>query len=277
MTFTTHNRGASLLLALFAISVPALAGGLDAPGAPAAGTGKTATAGDSNLVSGNIKSGVSGSSNVVDTTEAAAAATAANISIGKKAHVNGTLVTGTLVAVNACTNGWSGANCATMSKPFTGGAVPTYSSWPWKCVSDSTTGLVWEVKTTDGGLHDKNNTYTWYDSTFTADPGTQNGGTCNGSGCDTEKFVAAVNAEQLCGYTNWRMPSLSELQGLAATGSNPTIDTAYFPNTKASAFWSGTSHATDPSFVWFVNFNDGYPDASGKTGADYVRLVRSGP
>ena len=243
--------------------------------------GKTATAVDSNLQPGNIKNGVSifgvsGTANVADTTVATDAATAADIRFGKKAYINGVLVTGTLF-VAACPSGWSGANCDTISKPFTAGAVPTYASTPWKCVSDSTTGLVWEVKTTDGGLHDWNHTYTWYDSTYTADPGTANGGTCNGSDCDTENLVAAVNAEQLCGHTNWRMPSFSELQGLVVARRTPSIDTAYFPNTVDWVYWSGSSYH-DPVFAWIVDFYNGSTFANNKNGSGYfVRLVRSGP
>lgn len=57
------------------------------------------TLSDANLVSGNIKSGatifgVSGSSSVVDTTISSDAAGASTIISGKKAYVNGSLVTG---------------------------------------------------------------------------------------------------------------------------------------------------------------------------------------
>lgn len=57
------------------------------------------TCSDANLVSGNIKSGVTifgvtGSSNVVDTTIASGAAAAAQIMSGYKAYVNGSLVQG---------------------------------------------------------------------------------------------------------------------------------------------------------------------------------------
>lgn len=238
--------------------------------------GAGSVAGDANLVSGNIRSGasifgVNGSATVVDTAEAAAAATAADIRLGKKAYVNGVLVTGTY-----CPNGWSGTSCDIIAKPSPSG-TPNYASTQWKCVYDTATGLTWEGKTVDGGLHDKNNTYTWYDSTDAANPGTANGGRCNGSGCDTEKFVAAVNAEQLCSYTNWRMPSKSELEGLVASGSSPTIDTAYFPNTVANQFWSGSSFAPDPFYAWNVYFGDGRTSAVGKPFSGYVRLVRSGP
>lgn len=83
----------------------------------------------------------------------------------------------------------------------------------WSCVQDDFTGLMWEVKTNDGGLHDKDWTYTWYNSTGTNDggsAGTSGGGSCGGTvpgGCDTEHFVAAANSAGLCGYSDWRMPT----------------------------------------------------------------------
>ena len=57
------------------------------------------TCSDASLVSGNIKSGatifgVSGATNVVDTTISSDAAAASSIISGKKAYVNGSLVTG---------------------------------------------------------------------------------------------------------------------------------------------------------------------------------------
>jgi len=62
-------------------------------------TAATKTCSDANLVTGNIKSGVtifgvSGSTNVVDTTIASGGAAAGNIVSGYKAYVNGSLVEG---------------------------------------------------------------------------------------------------------------------------------------------------------------------------------------
>ena len=59
----------------------------------------TKTCSDANLVSGNIKSGVtifgvSGATNVVDTTIASGGASAGSIVNGYKAYVNGALVEG---------------------------------------------------------------------------------------------------------------------------------------------------------------------------------------
>lgn len=65
--------------------------------------GSGTVAGEANLVTGNIKNGVtlfgvSGKTEVVDTTEATSPATAASLLSGKKAFVNGVAVTGTVPA-----------------------------------------------------------------------------------------------------------------------------------------------------------------------------------
>ncbi|CAK8712687.1 hypothetical protein GKODMF_04265 [Candidatus Electrothrix gigas] len=39
-----------------------------------------------------------------------------------------------------------------------------YATTPWACVKDNVTGLIWEVKTDDDGLHDKDDTFTWYNT-----------------------------------------------------------------------------------------------------------------
>ena len=58
-------------------------------------------------------------------------------------------------------------------------------------VRDNVTGLFWEVKTDDGSIHDKDNTYTWYDSNPATNGG--NAGTA-GEGTDTEDFIEALNS-----------------------------------------------------------------------------------
>ncbi|CAK0762745.1 exported hypothetical protein [Gammaproteobacteria bacterium] len=39
--------------------------------------------------------------------------------------------------------------------------IPKSGATPHPCVKDNVTGLTWEVKTADGGLHDQDKTYTW--------------------------------------------------------------------------------------------------------------------
>jgi hypothetical protein len=160
--------------------------------------------------------------------------------------------------------------------------TPSSGATPHPCVRDNVTGLVWEVKTADSGLRDQNWGYTWYDSnpaTNGGDAGTASGTTnCKTAGrCDTEKYVADVNATQLCGYTDWRMPTVKELVSIVDYSRvNSSIDPTYFPNTPASSFRSASAYASVSSSAWVVVFNFGYADAYGKRYGYQVRLVRAG-
>jgi len=110
-----------------------------------------------------------------------------------------------------------------------------YAGNPWSCVQDNISGLVWEVKKTGPGLHDIKNTYSWYDPNPESNggfAGKANGGTCAGSDCDTQSYVKAVNAEKLCGFDDWYLPSRFELGTIIDSGvffPGPTIPKAYSP------------------------------------------------
>jgi len=165
-----------------------------------------------------------------------------------------------------------------------------YGITQWFCVSDAVTGLTWEVKipAAGGGIHDANNTYTWFNSTGvndggnagTADPGT--GATCNSVGnCDTEKYVAEVNVATLCGNADWRLPTREELrsiQDLSVASPGPPIDTGYFPNTVARSvsYWSSSPSALNATLAYALSFDNGNDVASAKSFSSYVRLVRGG-
>ena len=160
--------------------------------------------------------------------------------------------------------------------------TPGYGFTLHSCVRDNVTGLVWEVKTADGGLRDQKWQYTWYDSVhnYGGKPGTDSGTTrCKTSGrCDTEKYVADVKATALCGFTDWRMPTVKELHGIAHLGrfSYPSIDPTYFPNTPSEHFWSGSPYASYSSLAWFVYFGVGGVGYGYRSGVSQVRLVRGG-
>ena len=164
-------------------------------------------------------------------------------------------------------------NAAGQPTPLASGANPH------PCVRDNTTGLVWEVKTDDGGLRDQKWTYSWYDSLhkYGGNPGAANGGNCKSADrCDTEKYIADVNAAALCGYSDWRMPTVKELEGIVHFGrSDPAIDPAYFPNTQSAGFWSGTPCAYNSDGAWYVYFGYGYANVDGRSDDDnFLRLVR---
>jgi hypothetical protein len=140
----------------------------------------------------------------------------------------------------------------------------------WACTRDDKTKLVWELKTNNGDLHDKRWTYSWYEPDAAKNggyAGAQNGGSCRGSDCDTSAYIKAVNAEKLCGKSDWRLPTNAELKGLVycadgeskgfdavkggyicTTASSPTIDSIYFPNTPSDWFWSSTTYVA-PAYV----------------------------
>ncbi len=147
----------------------------------------------------------------------------------------------------------------------------------WACVRDEVTGLVWENKT-ESGLHDKDNTYTWY-QTDTGNnagfAGKADGGACDGSTCDTQAYVQAVNAQALCGFEDWRMPNVEELAGLAALdGKKPAIDGGFFANSVGGMYWSNNPYAPSGDYAWSVDFGQGYVAAGAKLFPGRVRLVR---
>ncbi|MEA2014216.1 MAG: DUF1566 domain-containing protein [Thermodesulfobacteriota bacterium] len=146
----------------------------------------------------------------------------------------------------------------------------------WIMTRDNVTGLIWEIKTDDGSVHDKDNKYTWYDS----NPGT-NGGNAGtaGNGTDTEDFIDALNAENFGGFSDWRLPSIKELSSLVNSDiayPGPTINTAWFPRTMSSYYWSSTTYASHTDYAWRVNFNYGYVGGIYKSYSYYVRAVRAG-
>lgn len=149
------------------------------------------------------------------------------------------------------------------------------------CIRDNVTGLIWEQKTEDG-LQDKDNTYTWYNT----DPAT-NGGVagyenkdstiCTGSVCNTQDFIAKLNAKNYCGYSDWRLPTKHELESIVDYGGKqPTIHSVFLGQ-KSSVYWSSSSYANDNNNAWSVNFYGGYDNYGfySKNDVNYVRAVRS--
>jgi hypothetical protein len=162
----------------------------------------------------------------------------------------------------------------------------------WACTYDNNTGLMWEVKTTDGGLRDMNWNYTWYDSLAPSSPSDYRGTPANsGSGaqctggvlsCDTEQFVAAVNVLGICNHKDWRLPTARELQnivdhGIPAVPPNASIDPGYFPNTSFDLYWTGMPYPSAPGAALIVNFGGGgYINYTDSYLPYRIRLVRNG-
>jgi len=116
-------------------------------------------------------------------------------------------------------------------------------------VTDTATGLMWERGTSS---------MTW------------------------EAALAYAEGLTLAGYDDWRLPTPKELQSIVDySRSAPAIDTALFPGTVSSKYWSSTTDAdiyvNSPGIAWYVNFSSGFISYESSKRETYaVRAVRGG-
>ena len=164
------------------------------------------------------------------------------------------------------------------------GSILPDNATEWACVQDRVTGLIWEVKTDDNSIRDRDNFFSWYDPATEPNhgkAGARNGGRCNGQAdCDTQAYVEALNEQQLCGFSDWRLPRRDEMLTLvdfsnSRKGNRVSINTDYFPQTVASWYWTATSNPDKPDYAWFVLFRNGLALNALKQHPKHVRLVRS--
>lgn len=156
-----------------------------------------------------------------------------------------------------------------------------YAKKPWACVRDNQSGLMWEVKTSEPGLHSVNNTYSWYDpdeKTNGGFAGKANGGVCAGSNCDTDSYIKAVNAQMHCGLNDWYLPSRFELNTIVDTSvppPGPTFAKAFFPESVAGKYWTDTTFKTRRAGAWVWRFDQGSDYVAEKTEALNIRLTHA--
>jgi hypothetical protein len=157
----------------------------------------------------------------------------------------------------------------------------------WACTRDNNSGLIWEIRPDDGGVRDRDNQYSWYDNNPATNggyAGTQNAGVCVGISCDTNGYVKAVNQLKLCGYSDWRLPTLKELINILddsfvvdfVTGT-AAIDPVYFPDGgPGTRLWTSQTSDENNTQAWFVVLSNSYGFAPKQFGAGFfnVRLVR---
>ena len=137
------------------------------------------------------------------------------------------------------------------------------------CIKDLTTGLVWEHKTKQQpkvydprfpeqppviNYHSAFAKFSWYDpnpATNGGDAGQANGGACATLLGDTQQLIAITNQEKLCGFSDWRLPTLEEMRTLidyqVKSGTIPNsgaqmTDSRFFPNAASTGHrWSSQS------------------------------------
>jgi len=138
-------------------------------------------------------------------------------------------------------------------------------------VTDNLTGLMWQdnadaATVTKQWLTSANYNICTNDTSSPA---------CN----DTSGDTAATYCSNLVlgGYTDWRLPTASELEGILDYGKvYPAIDTAYFNNVSSNYYWSSTTIEGYKDYAWGVDFYYGYVYYGNKDYNYYVRCVRGG-
>ena len=149
------------------------------------------------------------------------------------------------------------------------------------CIFDERTGLMWEVKREEPGLHQPGQTYSWFfadQQRNMGEPGTRDDGDCVNSRCDTEGFAGAVNESGLCGFHDWRVPTRTELMTLGdrrlMNETGLIVDPAWLPHVEPGEYWAGETFRLYPQSAWAVDMRHGLDRADHKQEAKSVRLVR---
>jgi len=122
----------------------------------------------------------------------------------------------------------------------------------WAMVMDKATSLVWEVKTTDGSIHDRDKTFNW--------KGAQ------------ESFIVELNSTRFGGFSGWRLPTTDELHTIRIKGAEPFINQEFFPNTVSTGYLSWRKCGSGDIFDERVKFGKVRNTKKDRR----VRAVRSG-
>lgn len=91
-------------------------------------------------------------------------------------------------------------------------------------------------------------------------------------------MVDEINARQLGGHSDWRMPLVPELASIVERQCfNPRMNSEVFPGAPSLLFWSGMEKMGRPDQAYTLDFGGGAAAATGKGEQGAVRLVRGGP
>jgi len=150
-------------------------------------------------------------------------------------------------------------------------------------ITDNQTGLMWEKKSDDGSIHDKDNFYTWGSTGANSPDGTA-----------STIFLTTLNATGFAGHSDWRLPSEEgrnapftgpkELESILEAPLPPVFDTGCTPGCTVTdcsctpisfITWSATSYVSNPLFAWHVSFGTGAVSTMLKAFPGYARAVRS--
>jgi len=133
------------------------------------------------------------------------------------------------------------------------------------CINDKNTNLMWEHKTRTNSLvelHDASHVYSWYNPDFNTnggDEGQIGGGSCTIAG-DTKNFIDQVNASNLCGFNDWRLPKIEEMRSLVdyEKPEGNMVDVNFFPNLAIKEHrWSSQTSPINRKSAYGFHFYEG--------------------
>lgn len=160
----------------------------------------------------------------------------------------------------------------------------------WSCVKDESTGLTWEKRDPTSALHG-HDTYIWYQPEQSI-AGTDRAhpdliwadSTCYGfdpddpsSFCNTSAYAERVNQSNYCGFSDWRLPTATELLTLVDPEREqgnlaPLLDTRFFPFHDPFLYWTNTLNGDDVVLTIFAD-NKVFENSE-RSDTSLIRLVR---
>ena len=133
----------------------------------------------------------------------------------------------------------------------------------WLVLLTPSLGLAAFVDNQDGTVTDTLTGLMWQQAT-------------NGS-MDWDAAISHCERLTLAGYEDWRLPNRREMRSIVDYSKHgPVIDTAYFPGTLSSYYWSSTTLGYYGGGAWDVDFSNGHDYDNSKSNDYYVRAVRAG-
>jgi len=134
-------------------------------------------------------------------------------------------------------------------------------------ISDTSTGLVWEKLSANENIHGAARTLNWDDALYK---------------------VSILNNLVFAGHSDWRLPSVRELETLTNFDMEDEMIAAIFREpcapgddidvascTSLSNHWTSTTWGGNPAAAWVVDFGTGVVGPSMKSAPHHVRAVRS--
>jgi len=126
-----------------------------------------------------------------------------------------------------------------------------------RMVKDNNTGLIWEVKSPNGG--DLN----YYRLKYSLE--------------EADQYIKELNQKQYGGFADWRLPRKEELRSIVDYSKKEiTINQLFFPHSTPDFYWSGDQYEADLKLNWGIYFVYGCGIAYYKELKYSLRAVRGG-